>query len=127
MHAENKAYDTATTIINLRGVHRDRYDVDSVLAMQRTAKRWRTNHGYAGKGGIVVIYAKEVQGWVNKLRDPGHWRPGSVAVDEVGNSWEASGGNDYDGAQRWRPVNDKGSKAGAKVSYLANVALRGKL
>lgn len=48
------------------------------------ARRWREQWSYVGRGGVVVLFGGEVQGWVNTLRDPGHWRPGCIAVDEKG-------------------------------------------
>lgn len=57
------------------------------------------------KGGVVVVFEYEVSGWVNELRDPQHWEPGCVAVDESGNAWESVGGNPYDGAEEWKQIN----------------------
>jgi hypothetical protein len=65
-------------------------------------QRWRHENGYHGKGGVVVVCGDEVQGWVNELRNPEHWRPGCIAVTEGGTCYEALGGNDYDGAKHWR-------------------------
>lgn len=67
-------------------------------------RRWREQHGYAGRGGVVVLFGGEVQGWVNTLRDPGHWRPGCVAVDESGTCWQAVLGPHADGALMWLPI-----------------------
>lgn len=46
--------------------------------------------GY-GRRGVVVVYGAEVQGWVNGLRNPGHWPPGYVAIGD-GRIWTAIGG-----------------------------------
>lgn len=54
------------------------------------------------RGGVVVIYDGQVSGWMNELRDPQHWCPGCIAVDQDGNQWQAVGGNDYDGANEWK-------------------------
>ena len=69
-----------------------------------TARRWRDENGYVGRGGVIVLFEGEVQGWVNQLRDPGHWRPGCVAVDEESRAWTAVAGNDKDGALVWLPT-----------------------
>lgn len=76
-------------------------DAMSTNTEQAIAERWRKENGYAGRGGVVVVFKGEVQGWVNELRDPEHWQPGCIAVDESGNTWEAVGGNSYDGAETW--------------------------
>lgn len=55
-------------------------------------------------GGVVIVYEGVVCGWVDQLRDPGHWTPGSIAIDQQGNCWEAQGGTDSDGAERWQPL-----------------------
>jgi hypothetical protein len=67
------------------------------------AKRWRERFGYAGRGGVVVVFDGEGQGWVNELRNPDHWRPGCVAVDEAGRTWIAVAGNERNGAAMWMP------------------------
>lgn len=71
--------------------------------MKQQAQKWREENGYTGEGVVVVIYDGEIQGWVNELRNPESWRPGCVAIDENGNRWIATCGNDYDGAQIWQP------------------------
>jgi hypothetical protein len=70
------------------------------------ANRWREEQGYAGRGGVVVLFNGEVQSWVNKLRNPNHWQPGCVAVDEEGHTWTAIAGDEGAGALMWLP-NDK--------------------
>jgi hypothetical protein len=68
-----------------------------------TAKHWRERHGYVGRGGVVVLFEGEVQSWVNKLRNPEHWRPGCIAVDEDGRSWITLAGTEQNGALMWLP------------------------
>ncbi len=69
--------------------------------MHKQAKKWREeNESY--QGGVVVFYDNEIQGWVNCLRDPETWRPGCIAVDELGNEFVATGGNDQNGAKCWQ-------------------------
>ena len=72
--------------------------------IQKIASRWRKNNGYADKDGVIIVFKNKVQGWVNALRDPQHWQPGCLAIDNSGNQWIAVGGNDYDGAAEWQPV-----------------------
>lgn len=50
-----------------------------------------------------MFFAGEVQNWVNELRNPEHWQPGCVAVDEAGKSWVTIAGNGADGALMWLP------------------------
>lgn len=68
------------------------------------AAAWRTEKGYTGKGGVIVIFNGVVNSWVNELRDPNHWAPGCIAVDESGNHWIAKGGDRQRGADRWETV-----------------------
>jgi hypothetical protein len=67
------------------------------------ARRWREENGYVGRGGVVVLFNGEVQSWVNVLRNPGHWQPGCIAVDEAGRTWTTIAGNEGDGALMWLP------------------------
>jgi hypothetical protein len=62
--------------------------------------------GYEGRGGVVIVFDGEAGGWVDRLRNPEHWRIGTLAVDEDGRIWVASGvqrGQD-DTASRWDPA-----------------------
>ncbi len=52
---------------------------------------------------MIVFFGGNVQGWVDGLRNPEHWRPGSIAVNELGDSWIATGGNEQNGAKSWEP------------------------
>lgn len=67
------------------------------------ARRWREQWGYIGRGGVVVLLDGEVQSWVNQLRNPEHWKPGCIAVDEEGKSWTTIAGDQRDGALMWLP------------------------
>jgi hypothetical protein len=71
------------------------------------SRQWRQENGYQGRGGVVVLFDGEVQGWCNHLRDPDHWRPGCIAIDESGQHWEAVGGNHFYGARDWRILEEK--------------------
>lgn len=73
---------------------------------QDIAETWRLENGYTGKGGVVVVFDGEVQSWCNELRNPEHWQPGCVAVDEDGNEWVATDGNCHNGAEKWLAMPD---------------------
>jgi hypothetical protein len=68
----------------------------------RLAKKYRGQ--IEAKGGVVVLYGTDHAGWMNELRDPQHWTPGCVAVDDTGGQWLAQGGNAQSGAVRWVPL-----------------------
>lgn len=73
--------------------------------MNRTeiAAQYRAESGH--QSGVVIIGIDgEVGGWMNELRSPEHWMPGCIAIDADGNEWQATGGNDYDGATHWEPL-----------------------
>ena len=75
--------------------------------------------------GGVIIFNGNVQGWVDKLRDPQSWCPGCIAVDQEGNEWVATGGNDYDGAKEWTPLaqGELEKKQGEKKSNIKKYQL----
>ncbi len=72
--------------------------------INKLANEWRQDWGYVDKGGVIVVFNDEVQGWVNELRDPQSWRPGCIACDSEGNQFIAVGGNNSDGAERWEAL-----------------------
>lgn len=64
-------------------------------------------------GGVVVLsigpteegtQEVTVDGWMNELRDPEHWIPDCIAVDEQDQFFKAVGGDDYNGATEWVPI-----------------------
>ena len=65
--------------------------------------RWREENRYIGRDGVIVLFDGKVQSWVNELRNPEHWQPGCVAIDEQGRSWTTIAGNESDGALMWLP------------------------
>ena len=71
----------------------------------QTALAWRLEHGYGKLGGVVILLEGFAIGWMNSLRNPDHWEPGTLAVDADGHTWRAVGGNDSDGAALWMPTN----------------------
>lgn len=70
-------------------------------ALMDEARRYRERESLLGKGGAVVFFRGEVQGWVNRLRNPDHWQPGCIAVDEEGRTWTTIAGSESDGALMW--------------------------
>lgn len=69
----------------------------------KKATTWRTKHP-AQTGGVIIFHGCELQGWVNQLRNPEHWMPGCIALDCDGKQYVATGGDAYNGAQRWEPI-----------------------
>jgi len=65
------------------------------------ADAYRQHEGL--KGGYVIFYYYEVAGWTKELtaENAQSWVPGCIAYDENGSWWHATGGNEYDGAERW--------------------------
>ncbi|MEE9647971.1 hypothetical protein [Enterobacter soli] len=59
-----------------------------------------------GPGGFVVVFDGKCAGWISALNEPQGWEPESIAVNEKGEVWLAYGGNAYDGAQSWEPLQD---------------------
>lgn len=78
-------------------------DTQNITHIVRLAQLWRQENGYLGRGGVVVVFENEVQGWVSTLRSPGHWQPGCVAVAETGECWTAIIGNAQHGSLMWLP------------------------
>lgn len=52
----------------------------------------------------VLVYYLTVEGWDRTLERPQSVKPGCVAFDRAGHCRVATGGNDYDGATHWSPV-----------------------
>jgi hypothetical protein len=65
------------------------------------ARIWRQARGYVGRGGVVVLFQGVVQSWVSELRNPEHWQPGCIAVDEKGRNWTALAGTEQNDALMW--------------------------
>lgn len=51
--------------------------------------------------GVVILFGCEVVGWINELRDPQRWEPGSVAITVDHSVYVAVGGTSYGGAEKW--------------------------
>lgn len=67
------------------------------------AQAYRAEH-QTPPGGVVLLWGGTAYGWKNALRDPGHERPGALAVDVDGHVFQAQGGDDYHGAKVWAVV-----------------------
>lgn len=80
----------------------DKNGEKEVASPEDLAREWRVKWGYVGRGGLVLVYEDEIQGWLDRLRDPDHWIPGVIAFDEDGNSWLTAGGTRA-GADKWVP------------------------
>jgi hypothetical protein len=59
-----------------------------------------------GPGGFVVVFNGKCAGWISALNEPQGWEPDSIAVNDTGEVWLAYGGNAYDGALSWEPLQD---------------------
>lgn len=60
-------------------------------------------------GGYVIVYRGEPTEWTRDLDHPKRNRPGCYAISGnatpwVGSIFQATGGNDWDGAEQWSPV-----------------------
>lgn len=75
-------------------------------AEQELARTWRERQGSDCERslGYVVIFNGSVAGWKRELDNPQGWEPGCLAVGPEGEVFQAVGGNDYDGAEDWRPL-----------------------
>jgi hypothetical protein len=68
------------------------------------ARQYRNIYNLSNKGGVVVFYNGEAQGWMSEVRDPSHWTPGCIAVSERGQFHISIGGDDYNGSTSWQPI-----------------------
>jgi hypothetical protein len=108
--------DLMDAVIGLRILAtRGNFDLDSQgrermahLADVVEAINWRRENGYIGQGGIVVFYNRTSRGWVDELRDSAHWQPGSLAVNEAGDTWIAVRVKKDCGVSTWKPLWVKG-------------------
>ncbi len=65
------------------------------------AKKYRTNENLTG-GFVVFNKNNIICGWALMLDRPEAYEPGCIAIDENGQKFIATGGNDYDGAEFWK-------------------------
>jgi len=72
------------------------------LAIVVAAQDWRIENGYVHQRGVVVFFCGTVQSWVDQLRNPEHWQPGCIAVNEDGDTWITVGGDERSGATTWK-------------------------
>lgn len=80
------------------------------------ARQWWAQSEGTFDSGVAVVYQGEVVGWIDKLRDPHHWQPGSIAVDKQGRQWQASGGDANNGAALWLPLGDHAQQEGVPIA-----------
>lgn len=108
--------DLMDAVIGLRILAtRGDFDLDSQgrerlahLATVVEALHWRREHGYVGHGGMVIFYNRIDRGWVDELRDESHWQPGTLAVNEAGDTWIAMHAKKGDGVATWKTLWAKG-------------------
>jgi hypothetical protein len=62
------------------------------MSLIDVARRWREENGYCGRRRVIVLFERNVQSWVDALRNPEHWQPGCITIDETGQSWTAIAG-----------------------------------
>lgn len=55
---------------------------------------------WSKKGGYVVFSNGEAVGWKISADNPQGWEPQTILIGE-NETYEARGGNDYDGATNW--------------------------
>lgn len=77
----------------------ERIELEKIIVL---ATRWRQDSGRMG--GLVVVYRGDVQGWINELRDPQHWVPGCVAINDHNQCWQSIAGDDNHGSLMWLPI-----------------------
>lgn len=72
------------------------------------AKHWRQEYGnpQIEKTGFVLFFQGKIYGWKNALsiNNARTERPGVIAVDIEGTQYQAVGGCDKNGAQKWEKV-----------------------
>jgi len=77
---------------------------DEIKRAIQAADLWRADHGYKGRGGVVIIYHGMVSSWARELRRPAFYKPGCIAIAEDGFIHKAVGGDNFDGADAWLRV-----------------------
>lgn len=70
------------------------------MNLLKLTKQYRADNSRLN-GGYVICYQGEVSGWTSTLNTPASWTPGCIAVAEDGKCYEATGGDDYNGAKSW--------------------------
>lgn len=66
-----------------------------------TANKFRRSRPHISGGYVLVVNGKAC-GWKDALRNPEAEIPGTLAINEAGDTWQATGGDDYHGAMEWR-------------------------
>jgi len=88
-------------------------------SLRATAKRYRREEPRTPAGGVVLIYRGQAFGWKNCLGSASCVVPDSFAVNESGQIWQGTGGNDYDGARGWVLLSPLPGQKGLGVSPAA--------
>jgi len=74
----------------------------TVSERARLAREYRDIRQYPG--GFVMFYGSEITGWSKEFPRSEAYVPGVIAIDAIGTEWVATGGDDYDGAEKWEQV-----------------------
>lgn len=84
-------------------------------ALREQARNWRANQeaGCEHSIGYVVIFNGQVAGWKRYLDNPQGWEPGCLAVSPEGDLYLAVGGNSYEGALAWKPLQESKAQVDA--------------
>ena len=98
--------DAYLTCTDLTGADLTDADLTGAANVRELAANYRKENSLEGKGGVIIISDAVAVAWLNKLRDPQSWEPGSIAVDDAGNRWVAVGGDPRDGAASWVVATD---------------------
>ena len=73
--------------------------------MKKLARQFREERpNIPERKGFVIFWLMQVTAWTLDLEDPKRWSPGCIAINSEGALWEAKGGNEQDGAERWEPL-----------------------
>ena len=64
-----------------------------------SAKVFRRERNH--QSGYVIFFDDEIAGWTQYLDLPSAWVPGCIAVDDAGNEYCATGGDEQSGALSW--------------------------
>ncbi len=76
----------------------------TIKTLKNRAEKFRNSLAHQPTGGVVVFYNGKAVSWVDELRNPESWEPGVIAMNAEGNFWRATGGDAYNGAKEWQPL-----------------------
>ncbi|MGB5854313.1 MAG: hypothetical protein WBH20_03475 [Oceanisphaera sp.] len=75
--------------------------MSEVLEAEAQARKWRSEWGYTGRGGLVLVCGGKVQNWCDRLPDAAQCIKGCIALDEGGKAWGVVVGTALDGSFTW--------------------------